>query len=161
MDISAWSEFAVATAGASAALTGLVFVAVSINLSRILAYPALPRRTGQTLVLFLVPLFIAVFVLARGQGVGALGVELVGLGVVLGTILLWLSGTGRTAEEPAGSFILARLLPSVLTAAFVIAAGLSLLLDRGGGLLWTVPAVLVSFVGGVGNAWVLLIEIQR
>ena len=38
---------------------------------------------------------------------------------------------------------------------------MSLLADRGGGLLWTVPAVLASFLGGIGNTWVLLIEIQR
>ena len=35
---------------ASAALTGLIFVAVSINLQRILAFPSLPRRGGMILI---------------------------------------------------------------------------------------------------------------
>ena len=35
-DPSEWSELFVATAGASAALAGLVFVAVSINIERII-----------------------------------------------------------------------------------------------------------------------------
>jgi hypothetical protein len=38
-DPSEWADFFVASAGASAALTGLVFVAVSINIDRILRLP--------------------------------------------------------------------------------------------------------------------------
>ena len=34
-----WSDFAVSVVGAAAALTGLLFVAVSVNIERILALP--------------------------------------------------------------------------------------------------------------------------
>jgi hypothetical protein len=160
MEVEAWADFAVAAAGASAALTGLVFVAVSINLARILQYPDLPVRTGQTLVLFLAPLFISLFVLIGAQTVEVLGVELAAAGVVVGAIMLALSRR-PSAEETKAGFYLARLLPSLLVAACTLVAGLSLIAGAGGGLLWIVPAVLVAFLGGVGNAWVLLIEIQR
>ena len=123
MEIAEWTDFAVAVAGASAALTGLVFVAVSINLQRILAYPALPTRTGQTLVMFLGPLFLGVFVLARGQGTGALGVELIGLGLVFGAVLLWLSRPRDRTEERVVSFVVSRLLPSLVIAGGLLAAG--------------------------------------
>jgi hypothetical protein len=43
----AWSELFVASAGASAALTGLLFVAVSVNIERILEFPGLPERALQ------------------------------------------------------------------------------------------------------------------
>jgi hypothetical protein len=43
-DPSEWTDLFVATAGASAALAGLVFVAVSINLERILSFRGLPER---------------------------------------------------------------------------------------------------------------------
>jgi hypothetical protein len=39
-----WHDFFIACAGASAALMGLIFVGVSINLTRILSFPTLPGR---------------------------------------------------------------------------------------------------------------------
>ncbi len=43
----------------------------------------------------------------------------------------------------------------------VVAAGLSLLADGGGGLYWLVPAVRLATVAELVNAWVLLVEILR
>lgn len=160
MEVGAWADFAVATAGASAALTGLVFVAVSINLARILEFRDLPKRTAQTLVLFLGPLFLSLLILIPGQDTGVLGVELVILGLAVGALLLALSHQ-RPAEETKASFYFSRLLPSALTAGFTVTAGISLIAGADGGLLWTVPAILAAFIGGIGNAWVLLVEIQR
>jgi len=45
-----WTDFFVAEVGASAALAGLVIVAISINLTRIISYPWLPGRAAETLV---------------------------------------------------------------------------------------------------------------
>jgi hypothetical protein len=44
---AAWTGLASTVAEAAATLTGLVFVAVSINLRQILAYPHLPGRAGR------------------------------------------------------------------------------------------------------------------
>jgi hypothetical protein len=62
-DPSEWSDLFVATAGASAALAGLVFVAVSINIQRILAFPGLPERSLETLLVLVSVLLISVVAL--------------------------------------------------------------------------------------------------
>jgi hypothetical protein len=54
--------FAEVTGGADGALTGLLFVAVSLNASRIAGHRGLRSSAAQTLVLFLTPLFMLLFV---------------------------------------------------------------------------------------------------
>ncbi len=44
-----WHDFFVAVAGASAALTGLIFVGVSLSLTRMLAIPRLADRASQAI----------------------------------------------------------------------------------------------------------------
>ena len=43
---------------------------------------------------------------------------------------------------------------------FVI-AGLSLIAESGGGLYWVLAGIVGAILGGVTNAWVLLVEILR
>ena len=43
-DVQEWTDLFVATTGAAAALAGLVFVAVSINIERILKFEGLAER---------------------------------------------------------------------------------------------------------------------
>ena len=161
-DPAVWADFGVAIAGAAAALTGLLFVAVSINLERILAQPGLPRRAGSTLILLILPLLTAIVLLVPGQPTSALSVELLALGLVVGAVLVGFNRPGTTTgQEPAGSWLLARFVPSVLCGVFTVAAGASLLADAGGGLYWIAPAVVLAFAAGIGNAWVLLVEILR
>jgi hypothetical protein len=47
------------------------------------------------------------------------------------------------------------------TGAPLVTAGATLVAGAGGGLYWTVPALVAGFVGAVFNAWVLLVEILR
>ena len=44
-----WESFALAQVGAAAALAGLVLVAVSVKLERVLAAPYAPARVAQVL----------------------------------------------------------------------------------------------------------------
>src|SRR5687767_13322429 len=102
-----WSEFSVAVVGASAALTGLLFVAVSINIEQILAVGALAGRALSTMILFVVPLVVGIPVLVPGQSRTTLGLELIVTGVVTGGGLLWINRpANRGALEPRLSWLL-------------------------------------------------------
>ncbi|HEY1694327.1 MAG TPA: hypothetical protein VGG39_19290 [Polyangiaceae bacterium] len=155
-----WENFFVAEVGAAAALTGLLFVAVSINLSRILAIEHLPERAAETLLVLLGVLAVATFGLVPGQGLGALGCELTGTGV-----LVW--GASVRMQVRAYRSVEARqwlpyrvVLTQVATLPFIV-GGTLLLTGRASGLYWLVPGVLASFASGIQNAWVLLVEILR
>jgi hypothetical protein len=45
-----WTNFVIVDAGCSAALAGLVIVAISVNIARILEFPHLPARAAAFLI---------------------------------------------------------------------------------------------------------------
>jgi hypothetical protein len=81
-----WQNLFVAVAGASAALAGLLFVAVSINLDRILAL-GLPSRDIGAITMLISVLFVAIFGLVPGQPRGVLAAELLAVGLASWSIL--------------------------------------------------------------------------
>ncbi len=115
-DLSEWVDFGVGVAGAAAALTGLLFVAVSINLDAILQFRTLPRLAGATLLMFGGLLLSALLLLIPGQPPAALGTELFVLALGVGGPLVWLQTRPPRHEggTTAVAWTLTRLLPSLL-----------------------------------------------
>jgi len=161
-DPSEWSDLFVAAAGASAALAGLVFVAVSINLDRIIGEAGLPDRALETVLLLVLVLLVSIVALIPGQSVGALGTELLFVSLAIALVIFRRPAVVRTSDfTPSRSWIWARWsLRLAGTVPFAI-GGASLLLEAGGGLYWIVAGVVLAIVGSVSNAWVLLVEILR
>jgi uncharacterized membrane protein len=160
-DAEIWSDFGVAVAGAAAALTGLLFVAVSINLDRVLQYPRLPPRAGATLATLVVVLVVAILLVAPGQDSLALGIEITAISSLLAAAVLVVQlRAGRSPEEPL-RWLLFPILILFVPALLLLAGGLSLILEAGGGLYWVLAGVATAFLACAMNAWVLLIEIHR
>jgi hypothetical protein len=157
---SEWHDFFVGTIGASAALTGLLFVAISINLQQILKYPALPGRAAGTLGILVCALVVSGFALAPGQGNRALGLEIAAAGAAVVVQALWVTRRKRDKEEER-SWALQHLVFMLLPSLAFVAGGLSLVAGGGGGLYWVLSAILLAFVVASVNAWVLLVEILR
>jgi hypothetical protein len=157
---AAWSELFVASAGASAALTGLLFVAVSVNIERILEFPGLPERALQTLMLLLSAVVISLVGLIPGQGPTALGAELLVASVGFAAAIGWmLTRTVPGAHEHERAALhLAYVLPGTLSP---VIAAVSLLAGAGGGLYWVAAGIVGAILGASVNAWVLMVEILR
>ena len=163
---SEWHDFFLGTLGASAALTGLLFVAISINLQQILKHSQLPGRAAGTLGILVCALVVSGFGLAPGQGNRALGLEVVVAGAAVVAQTVWATRRKQDKEVEAADersslprveHLVSMLLPSL---AFV-AGGLSLIARGGGGLYWVLSAILLAFVVASLDAWVLLVEIHR
>jgi len=152
-----WASFGAALAAVAGALTGLLFVAVSVKGDALAASPSLRARATQTLVLFVTSVLAAVFLVAP-QPAAALGAELLAVAVVSGGGLLILDRrAGHGSDQEVARYI-ERFSPNTITAVLVGVAGLTLLVKAGGGLYWLIPAAMASLVGGVLDAWLFLVK---
>ena len=158
---SEWTDFFVAGAGASAALAGLVFVAVSINVERILQFKGLPDRALATVLLLLSVVLVSLIGLIPGQGRSALAAELFGVSLVLALTILWLTGPGRADHDRSLAHMASHWLLMAFGTIPLVIGAVSLFAEAGGGLYWIAAGVILATVGAVANAWVLLVEILR
>jgi hypothetical protein len=160
--LQGWENFFVASSGASASLAGLLFVALSINLQKIIATPGLTERAGETFVPLGVNLILSMLALVPGEGMRTFAVKMVVFGGAA-----WIAATTLDLRAVLrrqylkGGHLLVRIGISQPSTLAIVLAGLSILLGFPGGLYWLVPAILFSLAGAMLNAWVLLVEILR
>ena len=158
-----WGELFLAEAGASAALGGLLFVAVSINLNRIIALRSLPGTALGAIVLLVAVLMVSTFALVPRQPRWVLGTEVLVVGTAAWSILtaIWIRALrAPIPNQPRFVPVISVVVTQAATLPMVV-AGVSLLLGAGGGLYWLVPGMAFSLVVAVVNAWVLLVEVVR
>jgi hypothetical protein len=152
-----WHDFFVAQVGASAALIGLLFVAVSINLNKILQFPHLPARAAEAMLLLLCVLVVATFALVPGLHERTYGITIGLVGLI--SWLMQLRALLYTRHS--GYESVQRVLMNQLPPLPFVVAGVLVACDRPDGLYWVVPGTILCILSSMFSAWVLLVEIQR
>ena len=153
-----WHDFGVTVGGLAGALTGLLFVAVSIKSDTLAKSRSLSSRAAQTLVLFMTSALAALVLVAPQPG-NALGGELIALAAASGVVLNILDRRGGHDDTSRVARYIERASPNAVTSVLFGVAGITFLLPAGGGLYWLIPAAVASLAGGVINAWLFLIRV--
>jgi hypothetical protein len=154
-----WTAMYGAVAAAAAAFAGLLFVALTVNLARVLPDAAHVARAREALAGLLSLLVMALLVLIPGQARGALGIELLGLAAVLVAFSIGFQvQTMRLLPPRRRARWAVRMLPVNAGTVTMIAAGASLIAGAGGGLYWLAATVVVYVLRSALDAWELLIE---
>jgi hypothetical protein len=158
-----WGNFFVAQCGATAALIGLLFVALSINLQRIVASEYLVDRVAEAILMFGGLLGFSIFGLVPHQSVAIFGAETLACGLAIWILTTRLQVRGLRDHPPQATrkFHVIRLIQMQGATISTIVAGVLMMTGNDAGFDWLVPATIVSYIAGIGNAWVLTVEILR
>ena len=159
--VAQWSEFNVAMVGATAALAGLVIVAASVNIEKIVPSRTLTARLAAAiaaLVLALVasgtglvpdidPLWYGVVIVVATVGAAAFQVH--------ASVLIM-----RDPDPGARARVWKSALGFLPLVAY-LAAGIALVAGHDSGLLLTAVGCIVAIVSAILMSWIALVEVLR
>jgi hypothetical protein len=149
-DPAAWQDFYVMMGGANAALTGLVFVALSIHLKEVLEHPLLRPRAVIALTVLATQIVIAAIVLTP-QSSTWMGVEIFFLNASF--LVVDLRQRQTFAINRAS-------LTSLAIRLLYIYAAVSLFIGAGGGFYVLGLVVVITVARTMSNCWTLLTALE-
>jgi len=156
-----WHDFYVMTGGAAAALTGLLFVAMSLHSKAITSNRFFSNRAIGSLLSLMLQLFISAAVLVPQQTTTQAGaeVELGALFFLVFTVSSILRGVFRLAPSSAKRRV-GEWIGGIVWIALFLASGVSLILEAGGGFYLLAIVMVLMFGWNVYNAWILIAEVS-
>lgn len=162
----AWHEFFIGSAGGVAALSGLIFVAVSVNLREILTAEKaeggrfLTGRAIEALVALLLALGICIVGLTPEIELWVVGgfVLFAAAGSAVSPVRMLATERAANSHQRGGP---ARLVMAIVFFLVLLISGVSIIARAGGGLYWLPAAFIVAIAVAAINAWVLLVEVLR
>ncbi len=154
--LSSWHDYFITVGGGAAALTGLVFVAMTLHLEEITKDPV-HRHRARTILTGLTAVFIrCALVLMGGQSYQAVAVEIIGVLVVVEVILY---SSIRSAASSADRGVLLRTLGSFACLIVEQAGAVVLFFGGAWGLYLVGLGMMSSFIFMVTGAWLLLVGV--
>jgi hypothetical protein len=160
-DPGAWHDFFVTAGTAAAALTGLLFVALSIQLDRILGHPEHRFRARGNFFGLTVVMVMALVVLMPSLSGMWLGVGLLVPNVTAAAVNAWhIRGVLPTLFR--GSIVFpARVALSYVLLLMGVIGGFSVMFGAGGGLIWPATESIGMLLIALLGAWSLLVGVAQ
>jgi hypothetical protein len=156
-DLGTWRDYFVMVGGGAAALTGLVFVAMTLHLQDIVHHPVHRHRARTILTGFTAVFLRCGLILMGNQGRQAIAIEIIGVLVVVEAILY------RSLVDAVRANDRGVLLRGVGSFACLVLEQLGALVLFAGatwGLYVVALGMLSSFVFMVTGAWLLLVGVE-
>ena len=161
-DASGWQNFYLMVGGAAAALTGLIFVAVSLHTSSIMRNELHRDRAWASVASLISQVFVAGAVLVPTQPAVALGIEIELVAIFWVYRTAWVirefGPSMRTAGRPTSRWQL-EWIEWLIWLTALIAGGLVVMFDGEVGFDLLAIAMVGMFMSAVWNAWVLISEV--
>jgi hypothetical protein len=154
-----WHEFFLSVVGAGAALTGLVFVAISLHPREIASSPVLRTRAQGAMFGFTAVLFVglAMSIPSPSDRLAATAVGAIALLVLIGVFRIQLT----QVRHPVRSSAFVRWLLHAIAVALVAVGGFGLAINANTGwLLILGAAILIFLANSIWQCWLLVMRID-
>ena len=154
-----WDNVYLLVGGMAATLTGLLFVAVSINITDVMSdkRPGLRGSAIRTFNQFLLLIEISIVMLIPQQSPLTLGIAVAALGL-LALVITMLSSRGVMRAQ--GRRVVSLVTSNVLFIGFVI-CGVLVIVGGAQTLFVLMSLVIATLISSVFDAWALLVEVGR
>lgn len=159
--LAGWSDFNVAMAGASAALAGLVIVAASVNIDKIIRAGTLTARLGAAIASLVLALVASAVGLIPELDLTWYGIVVIIGALTAGAFQLHATRTIASDPTPEQRARFAKSMLGWLPVAAYIAAGVALVLGSSSGLVLTAAGSLLAVIAAIVVSWVVLVEVLR
>ncbi|MDR5701455.1 hypothetical protein [Agromyces aerolatus] len=160
--LDTWSEFNVAMVGATAALAGLLIVAMSVNIGTIMKSKTMPARLAASIAALVLAITVCALGLIPGQPLVVYGIEIIVAALAAG-VFQWhvvplvfrqpgVPTSYRFGQSAAGVFPIA---------AFLLGGVLVVSGQGEAGLIAAAIGSILSIIAALLMAWVVLVELLR
>ena len=159
--VEAWHDFNVAMAGATAALAGLVIVAASVNIDKIVKAGTLTARLAAAIATLVLALVASATGLVPGIDGFWYGLTIIVSTVAAAPFQLHATRVVYTDADPLQHARVAKSIPGFVPLVAYLVAGVSLVLAHPSSLVLTAVGCLVAIVSALIVSWVVLVEVLR
>lgn len=159
--IARWSDFNVAIVGATAALAGLVIVAASVNIGKIIKEASLTARLAAGIAGLVLALAGSAVGLIPDLGPLAYGVTMVLLALGAGAFQVQASRRIFQNRHPANRLRWGKAAVGFVAPLAYVVGGALLAGGREQGLAWFAVGSIVAIVTALVVSWIVLVEVLR